>query len=57
LVVSYNVVTQINQGQHKRKPDYNTPGRDVDKFFKTLEKLESTPVFSLAKSESNWPKI
>jgi hypothetical protein len=28
----------------------------VDKFFKTLAKLASTLVFSLPKSENNWPK-
>jgi hypothetical protein len=32
-------------------------GRGVDKFFKTLAKLASSSVFSLAKSENNWPKI
>jgi hypothetical protein len=31
--------------------------RDVNNFFKTLAKLVSRPVFSLAKSENNWPKI
>jgi hypothetical protein len=31
--------------------------KGVDKFFKTLAKLESSSVFSLAKSENNWPKI
>jgi hypothetical protein len=30
--------------------------RGVDKFFKTLAKLASSSVFSLAKSESNWQK-
>jgi hypothetical protein len=29
----------------------------VDKFFKTLAKLASSSVFSLAKSENNWPKL
>jgi hypothetical protein len=29
----------------------------VDKFFKTLAKLASSSVFSLAKSENHWPKI
>jgi hypothetical protein len=29
----------------------------VDKFFKTLAKLASSSVFSLTKSENNWPKI
>jgi hypothetical protein len=28
----------------------------VNKFFKTLAKLASSSVFSLAKSENNWPK-
>jgi hypothetical protein len=31
--------------------------RGVDKVFKTLAKLASRPVFSLAKSKNNWPKI
>jgi hypothetical protein len=30
--------------------------RGVDKFFKTLAKLASSLVFSLAKSEINWQK-
>jgi hypothetical protein len=32
-------------------------GRGLDKFFKTLAKLASSSVFSLTKSENNWPKI
>jgi hypothetical protein len=31
--------------------------RGADKYFKTLAKLASTSIFSLAKSENNWPKI
>jgi hypothetical protein len=31
--------------------------RGVDTFFKTLAKLASSFVFSLAKSENNWLKI
>jgi hypothetical protein len=31
--------------------------RGEDKFFKTLAKLASSVVFSLAKSENNWPQI
>jgi hypothetical protein len=30
--------------------------RGVDKFFKTLAKLASSPALSLAKTENNWPK-
>jgi hypothetical protein len=29
----------------------------VDKVFKTLAKLASIPLFFLAKTENNWPKI
>jgi hypothetical protein len=29
----------------------------VDKFFKTLAKLASCSVISLAKSDNNWPKL
>jgi hypothetical protein len=32
-------------------------GRGVDKFFKTLAKVASRPIFLLAKTENNWPKI
>jgi hypothetical protein len=35
----------------------NNPTKGVNKFFKTLAKLASSLVFSLAKSENNWPKI
>jgi hypothetical protein len=35
---------------------FYTSMRDVDKFFKTLAKLASSSVSSLAKSENNWPK-
>jgi hypothetical protein len=31
--------------------------RGVSMFFKTLAKLASSSVFSLAKPENNWPKI
>jgi hypothetical protein len=31
--------------------------RGKEKFFKTLAKLESSSVFSLAKSENNWPQM
>jgi hypothetical protein len=35
---------------------YVAAHRGVNKFFKTLAKLASSLVFSLAKSENNWPK-
>jgi hypothetical protein len=31
--------------------------RGVNKFLKTFATLASSSVFSLAKSENNWPKI
>jgi hypothetical protein len=31
--------------------------RGVDKFFKTVAKLASILVFSLAKAENNWAKL
>jgi hypothetical protein len=31
--------------------------RGVNKLFKTLARLASRPVFSLAKSENDWPKL
>jgi hypothetical protein len=37
--------------------DLMTYIRGVDKFFKTLAKLATSSVFSLAKSENNWPKL
>jgi hypothetical protein len=36
---------------------YRLHCRGVGKFFKTLAKLASSSIFSLAKSENNWPKI
>jgi hypothetical protein len=37
--------------------DLMTYIRGVNKFFKKLAKLARSSIFSLAKSENNWPKL
>jgi hypothetical protein len=46
---------EIHYHYHSAFPQSPAKCRGVDKFVKTLAKLTSSSVFSLAQSENNWP--